>query len=221
VNVRLVSKTERKKSQQELIKELKKQFDQIPGVKAIPSPASIAKGQRSEKLQFIITGQSLDEIGSLSKQMQQALTKNTEMGKVDLDVQLDLPQLDMNIDRTRAASLGLSANDIAGAVSMYAGGINIAKYNDLNGDGQRYDIRLKANEGDLKQTTDLSKIYLRSTSGELVRLDTVASFKPTLGASSNWSLRLAIFCKLLCQSNHAIGRCCNFSKRYRCKNTAH
>jgi HAE1 family hydrophobic/amphiphilic exporter-1 len=183
VNVRLVSKTERKKSQQELIKELKKQFDQIPGVKAIPSPASIAKGQRSEKLQFIITGQSLDEIGSLSKQMQQALTKNTEMGKVDLDVQLDLPQLDMNIDRTRAASLGLSANDIAGAVSMYAGGINIAKYNDLNGDGQRYDIRLKANEGDLKQTTDLSKIYLRSTSGELVRLDTVASFKPTLGAA--------------------------------------
>ena len=183
VNVRLVSKTERKKSQQELIKELKKQFDQIPGVKAIPSPASIAKGQRSEKLQFIITGQSLDEIGSLSKQMQQALTKNTEMGKVDLDVQLDLPQLDMNIDRTRAASLGLSANDIAGAVSMFAGGINIAKYNDLNGDGQRYDIRLKANEGDMKQTTDLSKIYLRSTSGELVRLDTVASFKPTLGAA--------------------------------------
>ncbi len=183
VNVRLVSKTERKKSQQELIKELKKQFDQIPGVKAIPSPASIAKGQRSEKLQFIITGQSLDEIGSLSKQMQQTLTKNTEMGKVDLDVQLDLPQLDMNIDRTRAASLGLSANDIAGAVSMFAGGINIAKYNDLNGDGQRYDIRLKANEGDLKQTTDLSKIYLRSTSGELVRLDTVASFKPTLGAA--------------------------------------
>ena len=183
VNVRLVSKTERKKSQQELIKELKKQFDQIPGVKAIPSPASIAKGQRSEKLQFIITGQSLDEIGSLSKQMQQTLTKNTEMGKVDLDVQLDLPELDMNIDRTRAASLGLSANDIAGAVSMYAGGINIAKYNDLNGDGQRYDIRLKANEGDMKQTTDLSKIYLRSTSGELVRLDTVASFKPTLGAA--------------------------------------
>jgi HAE1 family hydrophobic/amphiphilic exporter-1 len=183
VNVRLVSKTERQKSQQELIKELKKQFDQIPGVKAIPSPASIAKGQRSEKLQFIITGSSLDEIGSLSKQMQQALTKNSDMGKVDLDVQLDLPQLDMSIDRTRAASLGLSANDVAGAVSMYAGGLNVAKYNDFNGDGQRYDIRLKADENEMKQTTDLSKIYLRSASGELVRLDAIASFTPTLGAA--------------------------------------
>ncbi len=183
VNVRMVPKTEREKSQKDLMKELKKQFDQIPGVKAIPSPASIAKGQRSEKLQFIITGSSLDEIGSLSKQMQQALTKNSDMGKVDLDVQLDLPQLDMSIDRTRAASLGLSANDVAGAVSMYAGGLNVAKYNDFNGDGQRYDIRLKADENEMKQTTDLSKIYLRSASGELVRLDAVASFTPALGAA--------------------------------------
>jgi HAE1 family hydrophobic/amphiphilic exporter-1 len=183
INVRMVPKTEREISQKDLMKELKKQFDQIPGVKAIPSPASIAKGQRSEKLQFIITGSSLDEIGSLSKQMQQTLTKNPDMGKVDLDVQLDLPQLDMNIDRTRAASLGLSANDVAGAVSMYAGGLNVAKYNDFNGDGMRYDIRLKADENEMKQTTDLSKIYLRSTSGELVRLDTVASFTPSLGAA--------------------------------------
>ena len=183
VNVRMVPKTEREKSQKDLMKELKKQFDQIPGVKAIPSPASIAKGQRSEKLQFIITGSSLDEIGSLSKQMQQALTKNSDMGKVDLDVQLDLPQLDMSIDRTRAAPLGLSANDVAGAVSMYAGGLNVAKYNDFNGDGQRYDIRLKADENEMKQTTDLSKIYLRSASGELVRLDAVASFTPALGAA--------------------------------------
>ena len=183
INVRLVSKTERELSQKALIKTLKKQFDQIPGVKAIPSPASIAKGQRSEKLQFIITGPSLDEIGSLSKKIQQMLTKNTEMGKVDLDVQLDLPQLEMNIDRSRASALGLSANDIAGAVSLYAGGLNIATFNDSDGDGERYDIRMKANEDEFKQTTDLSKIYLRSASGELVRLDTVASFKPSLGAA--------------------------------------
>lgn len=183
VNVRLVSKADRKKSQQALIKELKKEFDSIPGVKAIPSPASIAKGQRSEKLQFNITGNNLEEIGQLSKAMQQSLSKNTEMGKVDLDVQLDLPQLDMEIDRQRATAMGLNASDIAGAVSLFAGGINVAKYNDTNGDGQRYDIRLKATEGELKQVADLSKIYLRSASGELVRLDSVASFKSTLGAA--------------------------------------
>ena len=109
------------------MKELKKQFEKIPGVKAIPSPSSIAKGQRSEKLQFMITGPSLEEIGRLSKILQQNLSKNPDMGKVDLDVQLDLPQLDMHIDRERAAGMGLTATDIAQAVSMYAGGMDIAK----------------------------------------------------------------------------------------------
>jgi HAE1 family hydrophobic/amphiphilic exporter-1 len=183
VNVRLKAKDERSKSQQVLIKELKKEFDNIPGVRAIPSPASIARGQRSEKLQFNLTGANLQEIGRISQRMQQALGSNPDMGKVDLDVQLDLPQLNMNIDRARAANLGLSATDIATAVSLYAGGINVAKYNDATGDGQRYDIRLKTLDGELQNAADLSKIYLRSSTGELVRLDAVASFKKELGAA--------------------------------------
>lgn len=89
----------------------------------------------------------------------------------------------MKIDRERAATLGLNATDITTAVSLYAGGINVAKYNDENGDGQRYDIRLKAHESDLKNTEDLRKIFLRSSNGQLVRLDAVASFVPELGAA--------------------------------------
>ncbi|MEY3798537.1 MAG: hypothetical protein RLZZ572_718, partial [Pseudomonadota bacterium] len=73
VNVRLKAKELRKKSQQTLIKELKKEFNAIPGVRAIPSPASIARGQRSEKLQFNITGSNLQEIGRIAQQFQQTL----------------------------------------------------------------------------------------------------------------------------------------------------
>ncbi len=181
VNVRLKPKEQRKKSQQALIKELKKELDNIPGVRALPAPASVVRGQRSEKLQFNLTGANLQEIGRISQLLQKALSNNTDMGKVDLDVQLDLPQLNMQIDRARAATLGLSANDIATAVSLYAGGINVAKYNEAAGDGQRYDIRLKATEGDLNNAADLSKIYLRSSNGELVRIDAVAQFQKELG----------------------------------------
>ncbi|MES1988574.1 MAG: efflux RND transporter permease subunit, partial [Pseudomonadota bacterium] len=183
VNVRLKPKEERAKSQQTLIKELKKELDQIPGVRAIPSPSSITRGQRSEKLQFNLTGVNLQEIGRISQFLQRELGANSDIGKVDVDVQLDLPQLNMQIDRTRASALGISANDIATAVSLYAGGINIAKYNELNGDGQRYDIRIKANDSELENIADLNKIYLRSSTGELVRIDAVASFSKELGAA--------------------------------------
>jgi hydrophobic/amphiphilic exporter-1 (mainly G- bacteria), HAE1 family len=183
INVRLKPKEEREKSQQTLTKELRKEFENIPGVRAIPSPTSIVRGQRSEKLQFNLTGTNLQEIGRISAELQQVLSAEPDIGKVDVDVQLDLPQLDIKIDRVRAANLGLTANDIASAVSLYAGGINVAKYNDNTSDGQRYDIRLKTSESALKHTADLKQIYLRSSSGELIRLDAVASFKPVLGAA--------------------------------------
>ncbi|MEK9824790.1 MAG: efflux RND transporter permease subunit [Methylotenera sp.] len=183
INVRLKPKEQRKVSQQALIKLLKKELDVVPGVRALPTGASVVRGQRSEKLQFNLNGNNLQEIGRISKLLQQELSSNADMGKVDIDVQLDLPQLNMKIDRERAATLGLNATDIATAVSLYAGGVDVATYNDANGDGQRYDIRLKANDSDLKNEADLRKIFLRSSNGELVRLDAVASFESELGAA--------------------------------------
>ncbi len=183
VSVRLVPKEKRAKSQKTLIQELKKELDTIPGVRAIPAPSSIVRGQRSEKLQFNLTGPNLQEIGRISQLLQQELSNIPDMGKVDLDVQLDLPQLNMQIDRAKAATLGLTALDITTAVSLYAGGINVAKYNDTVSDGQRYDIRLKATEGSLSNAADLHKIFLRSPDGQLIRLDAVARFDQELGAA--------------------------------------
>lgn len=183
VNVRLKPKEQRSKSQQELTREIKTELEKIPGVVAIPGASGIARGQRSEKLQFNLTGNNLKELGSVAQALKNSLSANGNIGKVDVDVQLDLPQVEIDIDRVRAASLGLNANEIATAISLYVGGLNVAKYNDKVSDGQRYDIRLKTTEGELQHTADLSKIYLRSASGELVRLDAVARFKPTLGAA--------------------------------------
>jgi hydrophobic/amphiphilic exporter-1 (mainly G- bacteria), HAE1 family len=183
VSVRLKPKELRSKSQQALTREIKLELDEIPGVRAIPGAGGIVRGQRSEKLQFNLTGDNLQELGKVAETLQRTLSANSSIGKVDVDVQLDLPQVEIEIDRVRAAGLGLDANEIATAISLYVGGIDVAKYNDKVSDGQRYDIRLKTTEGELQHTSDLSKIYLRSASGELVRLDAVASFKPTLGAA--------------------------------------
>jgi HAE1 family hydrophobic/amphiphilic exporter-1 len=183
VNVRLKPKELRSKSQQVLTREIKAELDTIPGVNAIPGASGIVRGQRSEKLQFNLTGDNLQELGKVSETLKRSLSANSSIGKVDVDVQLDLPQIDIDIDRVRAAGLGLNANEIATAISLYVGGLNVAKYNDKTSDGQRYDIRLKTSDGALQHTTDLSKIYLRSGNGELVRLDAVARFKPTLGAA--------------------------------------
>ncbi len=213
INVRLVPKTERDVSQQDLIKQLKKQFDQVPGVKAIPAPASIAKGQRSEKLQFNVTSLNLDELAVVAKNIQDSLSTVPNMGKVDLDLQLDLPQVELQIDRDKASSLGISATDIASAISVYAGGLDVTSYNDVPGDGQRYKVRLKAEEGELKQAYDLSKIYLRGNNGNLVRLDTLVQSKTGLGPAVIGRLDLQYAANFYINPGMPLGEAVNIVKQ--------
>ena len=181
VVVRMAPRSERKIRQQDVIPVIRKELAQIPGVRAFAAPYPMIGGQRGEPLQFVINGPNLDEVGRLAKNLQQTLSSDSGLGRMDLDVQLDLPQLALNPDRTRIASAGLTTQDVALALNMLSGGVDIAKFNDVPGDGQRYDIRVKARDGEFRQPSDLNKVYLRSRDGSLVRLDTVASVKQILG----------------------------------------
>lgn len=181
VSIRMVPRNKRTLSQQKLIALLREELAAIPGIRAFPAPISMASG-RGEPLQFVLTGPELNEVARLATQLQSKLNKEVPgLGRVDLDVQVDLPQLVVQIDRNRAASLGLSASDIASAVNIMTGGVDIAQYNDEPGDGERCNIRIKAVEGAFTKPADLSSIYLRVRDGSMVRLDSVASVKETIG----------------------------------------
>ncbi len=182
VIVRMVPRDERKRSQQEVVAAVRRDLAAIPGARAFASPFSIVGGgQRGEPLQFVLTGDNIDEIGRLSRELQQKLATVPGIGRVDSDVQLDLPQLVFVPDRLRIAAANLSSSDVALAVNMLTGGVDIAKFNDEPGDGQRYDIRVKAKPGEFAQPADLAKIFLRSRDGKMVRLDSVARFEEKLG----------------------------------------
>ena len=181
VVARMVSKRERTVSQQQLLPKLRQELSQIAGARVFPAPLPIVGGQRGEKLQFVVRGPNLMEMGRLAEALQHKLAQEPTLGRMDLDLQLNLPQIVLQPDRTRAAAAGLSSREVALALNMLTGGVDIAKYNDEPGDGERYDIRVKAGEGEFMQRADLTKIYLRSKGGQLIRLDGVASFNETIG----------------------------------------
>jgi HAE1 family hydrophobic/amphiphilic exporter-1 len=109
-------------------------------------------------------------MGRLAGELQRRLQADPAIGRMDTDLQLELPQLVLEPDRIRAAGLNLTSADVAIAINMLTGGVDIAKYNDQPGDGERYDIRVKAKDGEFEQQADLAKIYLRNRTGQLVRL---------------------------------------------------
>ena len=179
--VHLTPLSERNLKQYELITILREELAEIPGVQAFPSPVPVISGTRGDPLQFNLTGPELGRVADLAHKLNKKLSTVAGLGQVDLDLQLDLPQVKLVIDRTRVADLGLSPLDVAMAVNALAGGINVAKYNDEPGDGERYDIRLKAAAGKITDSHDLRRIYLRTQDGKLVRLDTVAHLEKVLG----------------------------------------
>jgi len=172
--VTMTPREERDISQNRFLKKLQAELARIPGVLAFAAVPSPVGGMRGEQLQFAIVGPDLDNVAALAIELAERLDRSPELGRIDLDLQLDLPQIRLEVDRVRAADVGLSSADVAYAVNALAGGVDIAKYNDDPGDGDRYDIRVKAAEGEITSADDLNRIFLRTPRGQLVRLDTVA-----------------------------------------------
>ncbi|HSA88291.1 MAG TPA: efflux RND transporter permease subunit [Burkholderiales bacterium] len=179
--VRMVPRGERTRSQQQVLEQLRRDLAAIPGVRAFPRAPGLVPRQRTEALQFVVRGPNLQEMGRVAVALQERLQADPEIGRMDTDLQLELPQLVLEPDRVRTAALGLTSSDVALAVNMLTGGVDIAKYNDHPGDGERYDVRVKAKDGEFEQQADLAKIYLRNRAGQLVRLDNVARFRETIG----------------------------------------
>jgi hydrophobic/amphiphilic exporter-1 (mainly G- bacteria), HAE1 family len=179
--VTMVPREEREVTQGEFLQRLQGELAQIPGVLAFAAAPSPIGGMRGEELQFAIVGPELANVASLSRELAERLGQTPELGRLDLDLQLDLPQLRLEVDRVRAADVGLSSADVAYAVNMLAGGVDIAKYNDDPGDGDRYDIRVKAADGEITSADDLQRIFLRTPKGQMVRLDTVATIEDVVG----------------------------------------
>jgi hydrophobic/amphiphilic exporter-1 (mainly G- bacteria), HAE1 family len=179
--VTLKPRDERDITQQEFIDRLRPRLGGIAGVRIFATEVPAIGGQRGEPLQFAVRGPNLRSVGEYAEQIRGRLAGLPGMGYLDLDLQLNMPELTLEVDRVRAASLGLTTRQVALAANVLAGGVDVAKYNDDPGDGERYDVRLKAPEGTFAAPEDLRKIFLRSAAGELVRLDTVARFEERLG----------------------------------------
>ena len=173
--------SEREASQQEIIERVDAEFANLAGVEAFPTPASMLGGMRGEPLHFVLVGPELDEVARQAYALRERLLQEGDLGKLDLDLQLALPQLELAVDRDQLAAAGLAGGDVAMALGVLAGGWDVADYNDVPGDGERYPIRLKAAEGELARAEDLSRIWLRTASGEMLRLDSVASLRRAVG----------------------------------------
>jgi len=183
IYVSLIPREQRTLHQKEILEEVRDELSRVPGVKAFASPVPIIGGQRGEPLQFVLKGPKLKKVAELSQKLVTRLQAIPEIGTLDTNLQLDMPQITVKLDREKARNVGLNTATIGNTLRVLVGGMNVAKYNDDPGDGERYDIRLQASNL-IRQPDDLYRIFLRNRNGDMVRLDTVAKLESKLGAAT-------------------------------------
>ncbi|MGE3190197.1 MAG: efflux RND transporter permease subunit [Vicinamibacterales bacterium] len=88
----------------------------------------------------------------------------------------DDPQLVVQIDRDKARSLGLPLNEVTSALQVFLGSQYV---NDFDFNNRAYSVYVQADQDYRRSPDDLKQLYARSSSGEMVPLDTVVSVTET------------------------------------------
>ncbi|MBB1437873.1 efflux RND transporter permease subunit [Shewanella sp. SG41-4] len=128
------------------------------------------RGQSSEPVQFVLGGSDYAELFKWAQVLQQEADASPMLDGADLDYAETTPELVVTVDKQRAAELGISVSEIATTLEIMLGGRSETTFVER---GEEYDVYLRGDENSFNSVTDLSKIYFRSSKGELITLDTV------------------------------------------------
>jgi len=182
--VTLQNKSERKKSQEQIKKELRKKFLEIPGLKGTAEDISlIGGGVRNVPIQYSIRGSDLSNLQTYTRQIVSEFAKLPGVVDVDTSLEAGKPELKVFIDRDKAADLGVNVASIAEAVNLLIGGeVDVTKYKDEER-GRRYDLRVRLNPLDRTNPGDVGRIYVRAKDGRLVELANVVRIREGGGPS--------------------------------------
>lgn len=169
--ISLQKKSERKKSQEQIKRELRRKFLEIPGLKGTAEDISlVGGGVRNVPIQYSIRGLDLSSLQSYTRQIVAEFSKLPGIVDVDTSLEAGKPELKVFIDRDKAADLGVSVASIAEAVNLLISGeVDVTKYKDEQR-GRRYDVRVRLNAADRTNPDDLGNIYVRAKDGRLVQL---------------------------------------------------
>lgn len=170
---------ERKQTQQQVIKKVQKEFQALGGlqIQAVGPPV-LPTGGSPLPIQFVITSTSaFTQIYPVMQQLVTAAQKSGLFLFIDGSLRFNKPQIEININRSKAAQLGVGINDIAQALATSFGGNYVNRF---SVEGQNYEVIPQVFDEFRYNPETLEKVYVRTKSNKLIPLSTVTSYKFTI-----------------------------------------
>ena len=172
---------EREQSTAEVADSLRADLGQLTGVQAQPRVGGGLVGSRGQPIQIVLGGPEYAEIAGWRDTLMARMEDNPGFFSVDSDYKETRPQMRVQIDRQRAADLGVSVTEIGRALETMMGSRQVTTFVQ---DGEEYDVVLQAGRDGRASPADLSAIEVRSRDGALVPLSNLVTLTELAEAGS-------------------------------------
>ncbi|OGC78322.1 MAG: hypothetical protein A2Z27_04055 [candidate division Zixibacteria bacterium RBG_16_50_21] len=125
-----------------------------------------------------IYGYELDKTYPLAEKIKKMMEQTEGLTDAAISIDLSRPEFHVNIDRQKAAALGISVKEIADVVNLAFAQQRAATYRET---GEEYDMVIRMEPEQRKSEADLEGLFVKSPFGEMVRLSNLVTLEPTLG----------------------------------------
>ncbi|EDP75956.1 cation efflux (AcrB/AcrD/AcrF family) protein [Hydrogenivirga sp. 128-5-R1-1] len=168
--------------QREVMNMVRREIRKIKDVRASVDVPSVigARGGRQTDIQYVVRGDSLEELGRIARKLKAYLDEVGGYTDVDTDIRINQPEVRITIDRNRLYDLGLSVKDVGDTLNALFGKLWLGTY-ELG--SESYDVYIKAREGFLKTYENLNRVYVRGRDGGLVPITSVVEYELAPGYS--------------------------------------
>lgn len=162
----------REVSTEDLVTQLRGQLNQLPGIQARPQVPSGLLSGRGQPYQLVLGGPDYAELAKWRDRVMARIEQNPGLFGVDSDYKETRPQMRVNIDRNRAADLGVSVQEIGRTLETMMGSRQVTTYVD---NGEEYDVMLQAGRENRATPADLTNTYVRGAGDQLIPLSNLVT----------------------------------------------
>jgi hydrophobe/amphiphile efflux-1 (HAE1) family protein len=191
--VTLIPPDQRSVTQAEFAAGLRRELNSIPGLRAVVQDLSQSgfTAQRGFPVEFSVRGPDWERLVEVTQGLTKKLDQSGLVVDLDTDYQVGMPELRVVPNRSRAADLGVSMEDVAGTVNALVGGVRVGKY---SAGGRRIDVRLRLLASQRTRPEDLARLRVRAGNGTLVPLSALVATdeRPALQAVTRRDRQRAI-----------------------------
>jgi hydrophobic/amphiphilic exporter-1 (mainly G- bacteria), HAE1 family len=181
VFMRLKPRSEREMGANEVIQQLRPKLAAVPGIRVFlqnPPPIQLGGQMTKSMYQYTLLGPDMKDLYYWAPVLEAKLRELPGLQDVTSDLQITSPQVLVDIDRQKARSLGITASQIENTLFSAYGSRQVSTiYTSTN----QYQVILEVEPQYQRDPSVLSRLYVRSSKGQLVPLDTVAEIKQQIG----------------------------------------